>query len=243
MINKYFILTIMLIIPIQVMASEKIYIDAASDRITINSGFDGSELVVYGTKKGGDIAIIVRGQDSKVLVRKKNRILRMWVNTQSISFNKVPLYYDYAVSKDEEKIADIKLLRELGIGVNAMNYSTIETDSKKSDIFHESLIRIQQTEGLLPLNSNNIHFVNPEFFKVNFMLPSNVPIGDYIIEAYLFKDGKLIDKARKDFPVLQIGIGGKINIWAKESSWLYGIGVVIFAVFMGWFSNFAFRRN
>jgi len=242
--KKIYCFLLMFIINIDVSYAENlIVIDPSSDRITINSGFDGDELIVYGTKKDGDLAIIVRGADSNMLVRKKSEIMGMWVNTQSVIFDKVPLYYDYAIVGEEENLAGNLTLKDLGIGINSMNYNNDEEDKLKADIFHESLIRIRQTEGLLPLSTKKVEFITPEFFKVKFALPSNVPVGKYIIEAFLFKDGKVIDSYRSDFPVLQIGFNGNINNWASNHSWFYGLGMVIFAVFMGWASNFVSRKK
>ena len=241
-ILSYFMFSFIFLSEISV-ADDEVVIDLAQMQISINTGFNGDELVIYGTRTKGDLAITIRGPDHNMIVRKKSKIMGMWVNTDSVEFNKVPVYYDYAIIGDETGISSEKILNELGIGIDEMDFSSDEDDILKKELFHEALIRIRQSEGLLPLSSEKIENITDDFFNVKFILPSNVPTGKYIVEAFLFNFGKLVDRFRKDFPVTQVGISAEIYKMAMEHSWLYGFSMVLFAVLMGWGSHMLFRRR
>src|SRR2546423_1125025 len=67
--------------------------------IAITTGFTGAAVVLFGATDGpGDIVVTVRGPDREVTVRRKERVAGIWVNTQQMSFARVPSFYALAAS-------------------------------------------------------------------------------------------------------------------------------------------------
>lgn len=72
---------------------------AAADLITslsnslvaITTGFTGSNVLVFGaTDGGGDVIVVVRGPESREVVRRKARTFGIWINEAEVVFDNVP---------------------------------------------------------------------------------------------------------------------------------------------------------
>ncbi len=222
-------------------AQETLTIDLASNHIDITTGFNGSHLTLYGVKeKAGEIAVVIRGPEKEMTVRKKNRVLGVWMNTEYMKFKDVPSYYDYALSKkigftDREEL----MLRENGVGINTLvfNPNDAAPDMERIRHFQEALVRNKQVHGLFPLQAKPLTFLNDNFFRVTMYLPANVPTGEYVIETLLFRKDKVIERKKTTLRVAQVGLNAQIYQFATESSLLYGLLCVFIAVFTGWLIN------
>jgi hypothetical protein len=74
-------------------------------------------------------------------------------------------------------------------------------------------------------------------------MPSNVPLGDYTIEAFLFQNGNLVDNDIKPFTVVQTGLTGDIHKFAFDKPLIYGISVIFIALFAGFMATILLRRD
>ena len=233
---------------VSVLAEDKddLIIDAALDQVDITTGFDGAKLVVYGVKRvDGDLAIVVRGPDKYHTVRKKDQIMGVWMNVEAIEFKNVSSYYDYAVSANETKLAEVSLLQENKVGLNALSYEVADDDEDPEEVraFHESLIRLQQGSGLLPLEAQPVRYLDDGFFKVVFDLPANVPIGLFQIEGFVFDDGDIVAKDTIDLNVGQVGLSANIYKFAHTQPWMYAIVILLIASASGLFAHYAMRKG
>lgn len=221
--------------------AETLSVDLASDHIDITTGFNGSNLILFGVKdQPGDLAVVVRGPDRDMTVRKKNKILGIWINTESVTFNDVPSYYDYALGRrgGYSDTEDAAFLAH-GVGINAL---VLRADSRVPEIqrirnFQEALVRNKQMQMLFPLNPKEILFLNENFFRITMYLPANVPTGDYTIETLLFREGALVDKKQTILRVAQVGLNAQIYQFALDNSLSYGLLCVFIAAFAGWLIN------
>ncbi len=222
-------------------AQQGMAIDLAQDHVDITTGFNGGFVVLYGTKNhAGDVAIVVRGPERDITVRKKGQFMGMWVTGEWIDFHDVPLYYDYALSRPESQIAPQDVLTREGIGLSGMTFRAmnVREDDARIGSFHEALIRSKQKQGLFPLKPKKIEFLHPNFFKTVLYVPSNVPKGRYEVEAFLIEDGRIIDSSRDTLKVAQIGTSASLNDLAYSHSFLYGLACIFMGAFAGWFINF-----
>lgn len=235
----------------------RIVIDMAKDSVDVTTGFQGSDIVIFGTvddtiKTGAAkdvpaVVVVLRGPDTRMVVRKKDQAMGMWINSDKIVFKDIPHFYDYAVSKPEQEIGPEQILIEQGIGLNTLVFTPDDKDDK-DDIhrfqeFQEALIRIGQKEGNLPLAAKKIKFVGENLFRADFTLPASIPTGPYQVEAFLFKDGKLIDTREKILDVEQAGASAVIHDYAIHHSLLYALIGFAMAISMGVASNLLSRKG
>ncbi|MBI2235209.1 MAG: TIGR02186 family protein [Micavibrio aeruginosavorus] len=226
-------------------AQRLLMIDLAEKAVDITTGFDGSRLVVYGTKRAeGDIAVTVRGPAYRMVVRRKDRVLGLWMNRKAVSFEEVPAYYDMALSRREADLAPADVLRRYDIGLDALRFETREeVATDVSDAFREAMIRNRQTEGLFPLEPRPIVFMDDGFFRANFYLPANVPTGVYKVRAFLIRDGVVQDSQETEIKVAQTGFSAEVYLFSLKQSLAYGVLAVMMALFFGWGAYVILRRE
>src|ERR1700730_18154027 len=80
--------------------AEDLVADLTGHLIAITTGFTGASVVLFGATDGpGDIVVSVRGPEREMTVRRKERIVGIWINTDDLTFAKVPSFYDIAASR------------------------------------------------------------------------------------------------------------------------------------------------
>lgn len=218
--------------------SEPLTINLAEDHVDITTGFDGAHLVLFGTKEAqGELTIVLRGPKKDAIVRQKNNLFGVWMNTESITFPDVPSYYDYAV---EEELDDRNgaLLQEMKVGLDPSFFAYEGKESAEDvDHFRQALLRNKQEQKFYPLEAKAIQLLNENLFKVEFYLPASVPKGDYVVHAYLMRSGKLLNEKQVSLHVKQVGLSSKVNKFAYGHSFAYGILCVMLALLSGWGIN------
>lgn len=222
--------------PASAQSRGDIIIDMAQEKVDITSSFDGETITVFGSvNQQADVALVVRGPESRIVIRKKHPSLGIWLNSESVDFRRVPLFYHYALSRSENGLADIGTLSAYGIGLNALSFDAADYDRKKTNTseFQEALIRTRQSQGLFPLMPMPVRFIGDRLFKASFYLPANVPVGHYQVNAYLFSNGRLIDNYQTGFDVGQAGLSADILNFAVDYSFAYAILGLLLAIGAG----------
>ncbi len=226
--------------------SGSLSIDLAHDQVDITAGFTGAEMTLFGVKEGkGHVAVVIRGPKKTMSVARKENVMGLWFNRHRLKFGNVPAYYDYALSAPESDLAKPETLKEHGIGLNALRFApdTKRSKPKYFESFQEALIRNKQAQGLFPLKPRGIVFIDDNFFRATFYLPSNVPAGRYEVEGFLIKNGRIALNRSEEFNVGQVGMEARIYKFAHGQSLAYGLLCVVLAVLAGWVANAAYRRE
>jgi uncharacterized protein (TIGR02186 family) len=237
----------LMISPALAAESKLLNIDLAQDKVSITTGFTGSSLTVFGVKQGrGDVVIVLEGPIKQSTVRKKDRVMGAWVNTQWIDFQTVPSYYDYAISgENPENFMTLKNRQKEHIGIDALWLKPDESESDAQTLqkFQDALVRIKQSRHLFSLKPQKITYIDDRFFRVDFPLPSNVPRGEYTVRGMLIRDGLAAAEVTRTMKVAQIGFSSNVNKVAQNHGFLYGLLCVFIAFFAGLLSDLLIRRN
>lgn len=231
----------------QVCAQEKVLtVDLAKNTVDISAGFTGSDLVLFGVKRGaGHVAVVIQGPKKDMVVRRKENAMGLWFNRHSLKFEDVPVYYDYALSVPADKMGKPEVLKENGIGLDALKFKPDmwRDDPAYSQSFQEGLIRNKQGEGLFPLKPKEVTFLDDDFFRATFYMPSNVPTGRYEVQSFLINNGAVKDVRTTELNVGQVGMEARIHKFARKQSFTYGVLCVALAVMAGWAANMFRRRD
>ncbi len=220
-------------------------VDLAENHVDITTGFTGSRVVLFGVKDApGDIAITISGPVRKMVVRRKEQVLGLWMNRGAVQFLSVPVYYDYALSRPEAALASAEELHRNAIGLNALDFEPVwEDDPAESARFKEGLIRTRQALGLYPLEPKPVEFLDDHLFRTTLTLPANVPTGEYTIRTFLVQDGKVALARTTALTVEQVGFSAEVFNFAWAHGFFYGILAVGFAALAGWAANTFLRRD
>lgn len=230
---------------------DRIIVDLAQDSINVTTGFSGSSVAVFGTvkgiKKNQVVAILLKGPSARVVAREKSPVFGMWLNSDSVVFRDIPHFYDYALSSSDTAAVPTQTLIDNGIGLDTLVFETEDKDDsldkERYKMFQEALIRNWQQSGNLPLGPKKVKLLDDNFFRADFELPANIPTGDYTVEAFLFENGKLVDKQQRLLDVKQAGFSASVSYYARQHELLYALTGFLMAVSVGLLSAALGRRG
>ena len=136
-------------------------VDLAIDHIDITAGFNGSDIILFGSKSmDGDIAVTVRGPERDMVVRKKDQIAGAWLNRRSVLFEGVPVFYAYALSAPAGDLASKEFLAAHGIGISEAKLKPAENYRSADNLgdFRKALIRNRIAKKLFPAAPEKVIF-------------------------------------------------------------------------------------
>ncbi len=221
--------------------------DLSDHQIAINTGFTGTNAVLFGAIEGeGDVAVVVRGPPREMVVRRMDRVAGIWINQDSMTFIDVPSFYMVAANRPVEAFAAPPALERQGIGLHYLRLQpadpTLRADPERLAAFSAALIRSQQREGLYGTTLGQVAFLGRRLFRTTVHFPANVPTGYYTVSIMLFRGGEAISAQTTPLIVNKISVIAEISDFARRHAAAYGMIGIGLAVAAGWFAGFVFRR-
>ncbi len=224
----------------------------SQNRVSITAGFDGSEIFVFGavmreapvpTEAGPlDVVITVEGPTLPVVVRRKERVLGIWVNTESANIDEAPSFYAVATTGPLDQIlTETERLRHR-IGVD----KTVRTIGARAQVedpqsFIDAVVRIRENDALYTRQDDTVDLRQDTLFSTEIVLPANLVEGDYRTRMFLVRDRQVVNVTEQVITVRKDGLERLIYTTAHERPLLYGILSLLVALFAGWAASEAFR--
>ena len=225
--------------------AEALVADLSSHLIAITTGFQGSELLLFGATDGeGDVVVLVRGPEESLKVRRKDRIGGIWVNRDEVTFEKVPVFFRMASNRPVGDFVPYTLLSRHQLGLRFLELPVAEPTVLQADIvsFRAALLRGKSREGFYAPGEGKVTFLGERLFRTNVVFPPNVPTGTYKIEVFLIRDGHVVGAQTTPLIVSKVGLGAEVFLFAHRHAAFYGILSVILAMLAGWLGAVAFRK-
>ncbi|MBI1326877.1 MAG: hypothetical protein GC136_04460 [Alphaproteobacteria bacterium] len=226
--------------PLAAQAETGFIFSILKDRVEISSGFHGGSIVVFGVKPAdGNVVLVLKGPETRVLVREKNQVLGLWMDTSGVTFHSVPTLYDFASSTTEFSTEEKDILRAQGIGLDALVFEASQKKTPEDLLkFQEAFIRKAQAEERYAAQPKRLETIKDQLFKIRFTLPATLPEGLYSVEGYLLRNNVIEAKDVQHFDVKPIGFAADIRRFASDSSFLYACFVTIIACLAGLLARF-----
>jgi uncharacterized protein (TIGR02186 family) len=227
------------------VAADPLVVDLSSHVVAINSGFHGTNLLLFGAVDGeGDVVVVIRGPSQAELIRRRDRLAGLWINRYQATITGAPSYYQLASTRPLDQIARPAMLDRHGLGIDHLNFQIRRKDEEKTDDdYRQALVRLKKNQGLYGDQSGNIGLLGGRLFRTEMTFPANVPTGIYTAEVYLVKDGEIISAQTTPLIISKTGVGAEIFDIAIHHSALYGLCAVALAMAAGWIAAMAFRRG
>lgn len=222
--------------------------DLSNKRIEIRYSFDGADLILFGAIGSSavdpvhdefDVVIVVRGPETQTVVRQKQKVGPIWVNAESLSFPTAPGYYAVAASRPLSDIASDAVFASYGIGFDHLPLSA-RTDrglATPEPAFREALFRLLAEQDLYRQERDQVVHVGEGLFKTDIRLPANVPVGEFLVETFIFQDGRIKARNRITLAVDKEGFERAAYDFAHNYPLWYGITAVIVALGAGWLAG------
>lgn len=219
--------------------------DVSNHLVAITTGFSGTSILIFGAlTEPGEVVVAVRGPAHAVKLYRQSPVLGVWVNSASRSFPQVPSFYALASSGPLEEIATEAERERLQLGLNELVLRAAGRASPNlQDEWRQALIRAKVRDGLYQIDVAPIRLMNDQLFRVSFDLPTNVPVGTYLVDVFVLRDG--IAVAAQSIPLVVSKVGFEANLYnfAHNQSALYGLAAIAVALLAGWIAHLLFRRN
>jgi uncharacterized protein (TIGR02186 family) len=235
--------------------AERLTIALSTPDIIINSNFTGTTVTVFGVIDrdaesvsgvgGYDVAILLIGPQETVVARRKDRILGIWANAASETFEAAPSFYSLSTSVDVNQLATPVVLGRLQLGFDNVSLRLADEPNAQSAAatdFRKAFVRLKDRAGLYH-QQVGVNFIGGLIFRTTFFLPANIPVGAYTAEAYLFSDRSLIARADDKLRVSKSGIEESVSTFAHSQGLAYGLICVALALLVGWLGGVIFRRD
>ncbi len=226
-------------------AVEPLVADLSNDRIQITTGFTGTEVLLFGAvEQEGDVVVVVRGPPETLSVWRKDRYGGIWLNDRRVDFEGVPSFYAVGSNRILQEIADESVLNRHQIGVDHLRLEAkgLSPDDALYILFRRALIRNMQRAGLFAIDIDKVTFLGARLFRAELFFPANVPTGDYKVEVFLLRDGKVVGAQNTRLVVSKAGVGARVFAFAHQRPWLHGIIAVLAALAAGSLAAYVFKK-
>ncbi len=237
-----------------VHAQAPLVTDLSQRRVDIRYSFAGTDLLLFGAVTRDavlppgqpiDVIAVVRGPVRPAVVRRQQRVLGIWVNTQHLRFETAPGYYAVAANRALDQILDPRTRSLHQIGLDALMLSpdagALDDDAQRG--FRAGLIAQRVDEGLFKPALVPLEILGGTLFRTRIMLPANVPVGPYRADVFLAADGRLVGRTTLRLTVDKSGFERFMYDFAQTRPAFYGFAAVLFALIAGWLAGFVFRER
>ncbi|MFT3974639.1 MAG: TIGR02186 family protein [Amaricoccus sp.] len=246
------LLALLLWLALPALAGEAVVTGVSTDKIALNANFDGSELFVFGAVRRDapiptdagplDVIITIKGPPRQVTVRRKSRVLGIWVNTASLKVRQAPSFYAIASTRPVGDLLDETDRLRYGIGMDEAVRRVAGSDTiEDTTPFTEAVIRLRMANGTYAELDHGVILAEDTLFQTRIEMPANLVEGDYAAQFFLVRDGKILSAAETTILVEKTGIERWIYNLSKQQPLAYGILAVLVAFAAGWIAAEAFR--
>ncbi|SMH49093.1 TIGR02186 family protein [Maritimibacter sp. HL-12] len=228
---------------------EGIVAGLSQNAVQITATFVGSEILIFGAVKrdapapAGDlgVVVVVEGPSDPITVRRKEKRMGIWVNTDAVEVEAAPSFYAIATSAPFDEIISPELNRERDISIPESVRILEDETATDTESFAEAVIRIRSKAGLYMINEGAVTMSEDTLFNTRIELPSNLTEGDYQARIYLTRGGELVAEHSASIDVRKVGLERWLYNLAHEQAFLYGLMSLAIAIAAGWGASAFFR--
>lgn len=233
------------LLPAPAASAAELVVDLARHLVAITTGFTGSDVLLFGAVDAdGDVVVTVRGPENTELVRRKGRVLGIWMNRRELAFRNVPAYYAIASNRPLDEILSSRAMGRHQIGVDQLRLpGPVGGERAEVEEFREALIRSKQRAGLYTREPGRILFLGNRLFRTDLWFPANAPVGRYVVQVFLIRDGDVASAEITPLVVSKVGFEAGVYNFAQRYSLAYGVLAILIAAGAGWIANAIFRKR
>lgn len=247
-------LLLALLAPFAMAQDEPRLVPDVSDRnIEIRYSFSGAELLLFGAiiypdgrppESGADIAVVLKGPLEPIVVREKQKVFGIWMNVGRVRFRSAPAFYAVASSRPLPQLIDERMaaIYELGLG----NLQLSPGGGAPAEVlrrFEHGLLDLRRRNLLYAEYPRGVEISEGVLYRARIAIPARVPVGTYLAETFLIRDGRVIAGADREIRIEKLGFEGFVAEAAEEWSLAYGVTAVALSLLLGWAASAGFQRR
>jgi uncharacterized protein (TIGR02186 family) len=130
------------------------------------------------------------------------------------------------------------------LGVNNIQLSP-STDGSASTQrrFEAGLISKMTKSRLYAEHNGSVEISQGVLYRARLAIPATVPVGRYVSETFLIRDGKVVAAATRKIDIRKSGFERFVAESAEHHGFIYGVLAVLLSVGLGWLAGLLFRRD
>ena len=216
-----------------------LYVD--KNEVTINASFKGDVINLYGIKEdAGSIVVILKGQTATYFVQKKEKTFGLWLNGKKRKFENIYRYYSIFSESSLDAINIPYLLKPFEIGLENIDASSNSVkDILEVFEYKDALFKKKMLDGLFVENYKKQVSTSDNLIYTQFVIPQNIPQGNYIISVYTIFDGEIQSIDNIPIHIKQAGILHFVKETSINNKPLYFLISVLFSIGMALVGYFA----
>lgn len=232
---------------------ERIEIGLSTEVIEITSNFAGETLTIFGSvdnvdplvqRQGRyDVVVVLSGPAADLTARRKDRVLGVWMNVDELALPNVPLSYLITSTRQIRDMAEGPTIERLALDIDSFNLIRDDDIRTQNGEFLEEVRRLKVEEALFRSFPSGVQFISQSLFRARLELPANVPLGQHVARAYLFKQGSLVGQTNATLNIRKAGLEFAVFEFSRDQSAAYGFLAVLAALIIGWLGRIIFRRD
>ncbi len=226
--------------------------DVSQRNVEIRYSFSGAELLLFGAiiypdgrvpTEQADIAVVLKGPTQSVLLREKQKVAGIWMNVESARFRSAPSFYSIASSRPLEKLLNERTaaIYELGLGNIQLSPATNSAPSVRKR-FEAGLVDMMKRQGLYSEHPGRVEITQGVLYRARLAIPARVPVGRYVAETFLIRNGKIFAAATRKVNIRKTGFERFVAEAADTTPLAYGLFAVCLSVLLGWLAGSLFKR-
>ena len=241
------LLLMLLALPLR---AEDIVLGLSSDRVRITATFEGSEILVFGAIKREapipeeplDVVVAIAGPSKPLVVRRKERVLGIWANTDAVGIDSAPSFYAVATTGPlRQVLSNVEDLRhKVSIG-RAIRSVGAPGNVADAQAFTDALIRIRRNNGAYQMLEGEVVLDEQTLFRTEIGLPANLTEGEYQTRIFLTRGGNVISQFETVIDVRKVGLERWLYTLSRQQPLAYGLLSLALAIAAGWGASAAFR--
>ncbi|MEM1073527.1 MAG: TIGR02186 family protein [Pseudomonadota bacterium] len=234
-----------------IASAEEVVLGMSKDTVSINTSFDGSEILIFGAVKRESaiqydprlqVIITVSGPSEPIMVRRKEKRFGIWVNTDAVEVDSAPSFYAVSTSTALNlSLSDTEDLRHTVSIPRAIRSVGAPDTISDATSFTEALIRIKTASDQYQLNEGTVSVDDQTLFRTAIRLPAALTEGDYQTRIFLTRGGEVVSKYETSIYVRKVGLERWLYRLSRDSALIYGLMSLAIAIAAGWGASAAFR--
>ena len=231
-------------------AAEEVVLGLSSDKVRITATFEGSEVLVFGAVKRQaaipdeplDVIVTIAGPSKPLTMRRKERVLGIWVNTDAVEIDAAPSFYAVATTRPlDQVLSNVEDLRHR-VSINrAIRSVGAPAEVEDAQTFTDALIRIRKKNRSFQMLEGAVALDEQTLFRTAIELPANLTEGSYQTRIFLTRGGAVVSQFETAIEVRKVGLERWIYTLSREQPMIYGLMSLAIAIAAGWGASAAFR--
>jgi hypothetical protein len=227
-------------------AGDGVTLKLEKNLIKIGTFYNGTTIEAQGSvPNGAEVVIRVTGHPEDLALKKKGKVLGLlWMNVSDITFKNAPeVYMLYSSDSGQNLLEDPKY--EFSFPALERRIE-IEPAGEDFDFLFGEFIKLKEKEETYASFTSAVHYPEESdsgrAFSVTLNVPPKMKKGDYKVDLFAVKDGKIVGSASTDLKIEYVGLPKFLDDLAFQHALLYGIlaagvaiaaGLIIGSIFKG----------